>query len=190
LFASSTDWRGPDPTTPVTWPEDNPTESNLAEFFGGTSPEVAPQLTSGADLPSSSDSMSATFLRGFGQSAFGPTSIDLPYVPSGRSRAVGEVDGHSSGVVGVDPLIASLAFPGHNEPSQAQRVFQGQGQDSSPLMNSFGNGRGKFGSDPRAESRGTSADLTKTNDLLQQLLDEVRKGRPPFLPMNDRNVNY
>jgi hypothetical protein len=29
-------------------------------------------------------------------------------------------------------------------------------------------------------------DLSRTNELLQQLLDEVRRGRQPFLPVNDR----
>ena len=33
-------------------------------------------------------------------------------------------------------------------------------------------------------------DLSKTNELLQQLLEEVRKGRQGFLPMNDRNSTY
>jgi hypothetical protein len=188
--ASTIDWRGPDPSTPLTQAEDIPTKSTLAGFFGEISPEAAPQIISGADQSTSSDSLSAASLKEFGQSTFGPTSIDLPYVPSGGSRAVGEVDGRTSAAVGIDPLIASLAFPGHNEPSQAQSAFQGQAQDSSRSMNSFGNGRGKFGLDSSAETRGTSSDLTKTNDLLQQLLDEVRKERPAFLPMNDRNANY
>ena len=34
---------------------------------------------------------------------------------------------------------------------------------------------------------GRSLDLSKTNELLQQLLDETRKGRQPFLPVNNRN---
>lgn len=37
---------------------------------------------------------------------------------------------------------------------------------------------------------GPALDLAKTNELLQQLLDEARKGRQPFLPMNDRNTAF
>jgi hypothetical protein len=37
---------------------------------------------------------------------------------------------------------------------------------------------------------GTSVDLTRTNELLQQLLDEVRRGRQPFLPLSDRNSDF
>ncbi len=32
-----------------------------------------------------------------------------------------------------------------------------------------------------------AVDLSRTNELLQQLLDEVRKGRQTFLPVGDRN---
>jgi hypothetical protein len=39
-------------------------------------------------------------------------------------------------------------------------------------------------------SQGPAIDLTKTNDLLQQLLDEVRRGRQPFLPLGDRNSAF
>jgi hypothetical protein len=34
---------------------------------------------------------------------------------------------------------------------------------------------------------GSVVDLSRTNELLQQLLDEVRRGRQSFLPLNDRN---
>jgi hypothetical protein len=39
-------------------------------------------------------------------------------------------------------------------------------------------------------NQGPAIDLTKTNDLLQQLLDEVRRGRQPFLPLGDRNSAF
>ena len=36
------------------------------------------------------------------------------------------------------------------------------------------------------QAAGSAVDMSRTNDLLQQLLDEVRKGRPAFLPIGDR----
>ena len=38
-------------------------------------------------------------------------------------------------------------------------------------------------------STGQSADLSRTNELLQQLLDEYRKSRQSYLPLNDRNTS-
>lgn len=44
---------------------------------------------------------------------------------------------------------------------------------------------------PSRPSDGSLAvDLTKTNELLQQLLDEVRRGRQAFLPLQDRVSRY
>ena len=40
---------------------------------------------------------------------------------------------------------------------------------------------------PVEQSSGPAFDLSKTNELLQELLDEVRRGRPSFLPVGDRN---
>jgi hypothetical protein len=37
---------------------------------------------------------------------------------------------------------------------------------------------------------GPAIDLSRTNDLLQQLLDEVRRGSQRFLPMSDRNTSF
>lgn len=49
---------------------------------------------------------------------------------------------------------------------------------------------GTAASAPVGQSDGPVLDLSKTNDLLQQLLDEVRKGRQTFLPATDRNAAY
>lgn len=46
---------------------------------------------------------------------------------------------------------------------------------------------GQAGSEGVDSGNGSSPDLSRTNELLQHLLDEVRKGRQPFLPLNDRN---
>ena len=37
---------------------------------------------------------------------------------------------------------------------------------------------------------GPAIELSRTNELLQQLLDEVRRGRQPFLPVGDRNAGF
>ena len=37
------------------------------------------------------------------------------------------------------------------------------------------------------QANGSLIDLSKTNELLQQLIDEVRRGGQSFLPLNDRN---
>jgi hypothetical protein len=39
-------------------------------------------------------------------------------------------------------------------------------------------------------AEGPSLELSKTNELLQQLLDEVRKGRQSFLPPGGRNASF
>jgi hypothetical protein len=39
-------------------------------------------------------------------------------------------------------------------------------------------------------SVGPALDLTRTNELLQQLLDEVRRDRQPYLPVARRNERY
>jgi hypothetical protein len=49
---------------------------------------------------------------------------------------------------------------------------------------------GQAFSGPSVRDNGPAIDLSRTNDLLQQLLDEVRRGSQRFLPMSDRNTSF
>jgi hypothetical protein len=49
---------------------------------------------------------------------------------------------------------------------------------------------GQAFSSPSGRDNGPAIDLSRTNDLLQQLLDEVRRGSQRYLPMSDRNTSF
>jgi hypothetical protein len=49
---------------------------------------------------------------------------------------------------------------------------------------------GQAFSGPSVRDNGAALDLSRTNDLLQQLLDEVRRGSQRYLPMSDRNTSF
>lgn len=64
----------------------------------------------------------------------------------------------------------------------------GSGASDGSLPRGAGlNPFGRSNATPADQAGGAAADLSRTNELLQQLLDEVRKGRQPFLPVGDRN---
>jgi hypothetical protein len=50
--------------------------------------------------------------------------------------------------------------------------------------------RGASSATTATQDEEPALDLARTNDLLQQLLDEVRKGRTSFLPTSNRNSEY
>lgn len=77
---------------------------------------------------------------------------------------------------GLDSVGAGLPFPG----------APGQANDTGSPFDQ-GAFRGARGSSASSADQGTAIDLSKTNELLQQLLDEVRRGKQPFLPLNDRS---
>jgi hypothetical protein len=168
-----------------TEPFGSATNSSLAGLFGSISLEANSQNAFNQDSNATLDSSAGSALPGMSPFNSGLLSID---------RSSGGFDGApmpspSTRSDAVDPTVAGLAFPGQDSLPQGPAIG-GLGQGHSPFGGSFGVEAGKFGSDTNAEGRGASLDLSKTNDLLQQLLDEVRKERQPFLPMNDRNASY
>lgn len=89
-----------------------------------------------------------------------------------------------------DPVLASIAAAGAfgvgGTPAEswgageAASSDQHAGSMSSPMSAPAGGSSGA----------GASMEQSKTNELLQQLLDEVRRGRQPFLPLHDRDAEY
>lgn len=81
-----------------------------------------------------------------------------------------------------DPAGPAVGGPGGMTSSQwwangSRPTSNNQGYpDSSPASLS-----------PVDPSTGQGADLTRTNELLEQLLDEYRKSQQSYLPLNDRN---
>jgi hypothetical protein len=53
---------------------------------------------------------------------------------------------------------------------------------------SVGYGFSESGTSPGSRETSPSVDMTKTNELLQQLLDEFRRGRQPFLPVQNKAI--
>jgi hypothetical protein len=51
---------------------------------------------------------------------------------------------------------------------------------------SVGDPFAESGTSPGSRETSPSVDMTKTNELLQQLLDEFRRGRQPFLPVQNK----
>ena len=108
-------------------------------------------------------------------------------VPSARvDPLVVNVDRSSLGFGGFESLLN-----GDNPSNQAGTALGWGGLSDSGGLGE--NASETYGGSPRAtmspgETTNTAGvDLSKTNELLQQLLEEVRRGRTPFLPLNDRN---
>ena len=121
---------------------------------------------------------------------FGSQLLDQSTGLGGFSQFVGEGNFKAPGSSAVDPAVAGLQFPGQDsfEPTRGSSRARGSNYMQVGAMGSAPSGQ--FDSLSESNDRGSSLDLSKTNDLLQQLLDEVRKGRQPFLPMNDRNSSF
>jgi hypothetical protein len=124
------------------------------------------------------------------QTNSGSQLLDLSADLGGFSRFLGEGNLELPGSSTVDPSIVGLRFPGLGSVEPTRGMSPERSGSYMPL-GAVGNAPfGQFDSSLESSDRGSSLDLSKTNDLLQQLLDEVRKGRQPFLPMNDRNSSF
>ncbi len=66
----------------------------------------------------------------------------------------------------------------------------GAGSGAHSAAPSLDSSRGVSAASRPDQDDGPEIDLSQTNDLLQQILDEVRKGRTSFLPTHDRNSEY
>ena len=116
-----------------------------------------------------------------------------PWSLAGNSGAISTSDSDLSRVdLGADVPRAGF-FAGGN----------GLATDGGAAADDLGGGTGVGAANPSLDPfRGASSaartarddaaalDLARTNDLLQQLLDEARKGRTSFLPTHDRNSEY
>jgi hypothetical protein len=168
--------------------ESFPIGSITAGTLGGVFPEMAPPLTQNGDGVLHPKLAVKSIFAASGPTSSGETSIDGCYGASNGLSVVGSLDGQGFGTVAIDPWNTRQSFPGSDD---SLSVNAGNsGRDPFGFMSSFGSGRGQYRSSSDGADQGTALDLTKTNDLLQQLLDEVRKGRQPFLPMSDRNANF
>ncbi len=105
-----------------------------------------------------------------GAGGVSPYSVDI-HESSVGSTAFGPV---LSGAVGSGYAVA---------PGLPSAADEGGGQAPSDAW------AGLPARDGGDQANGPAMDFSRTNELLQQLLDEVRRGRQPFLPTNDRNTS-
>jgi hypothetical protein len=121
---------------------------------------------------------------------FGSQLLDRSADLGGLSRFLGEGNLDLSGSSTVDPTIAGLRFPGQGSVEPTRGMSPERLGSYIPLGAVGSAPSGRFDSVLESNDHSSSLDVSKTNDLLQQLIDEVRKGRQPFLPMNDRNSSF
>lgn len=87
------------------------------------------------------------------------------------------------------PLLGdSTSVSGSGQEGNKQGVWSDDGSTgSSNSLGSVGVPQESFASSD--SSGGQGSDLSRTNELLQQLLDEYRKNQQSYLPLNDRNTS-
>ncbi len=118
------------------------------------------------------------------QLAFAPWS---PGADAGTSEASPySVDVQESAVSSsaLGPILSGLAGAGPGEDTGLSGGG-GTGETGGPATS--GSWPGVSASEGASQESDPALDLSKTNELLQQLLDEFRRGRQTFLPINDRN---
>ena len=126
------------------------------------------------------------------------TLADQSAIGSGATDTTERTSGTSSSFVTLDPSPVTTGAFG---PISAGPSGSGYGDVPSPSDTTWGR-QDSVAASPAADAMpgqtvpsmadpasGPAFDLSKTNELLQQLLDEVRKGHQPFLPHNDRNAS-
>ena len=129
-----------------------------------------------------------------GQPGVNPSAAQLAFAtgsPDAADRASGaspySVDIHESAVASsaFGPVLSGSG--GSDYRGGAAAGATAGREDTAQPMPTPDSWSGHTASEGGDQANGTAPDLSKTNELLQQLLDEVRKGRQPFLPVNDRN---
>jgi hypothetical protein len=106
------------------------------------------------------------------------TSVASPYAV--------DLNGSAVAATAFGPVLSGPGASGPGGPSGAPASLEER--DQAPLSRNAWPGHPGSGVADQAE--GPSLELSKTNELLQQLLDEVRKGRQPFLPPGSRNASF
>jgi hypothetical protein len=114
---------------------------------------------------------------------FGPEPNDPRVFPRPESSSFAEASLPSSVPAGFGPMSSGpggTGLPGYQpafvSPAATTPVPPTGGFAESAVTPSSG------------QASGPVVDFSRTNELLQQLLDEVRRGRHTFLPLNDRNI--
>ena len=148
--------------------------------------------SSGAPRQGTSSAISDRPIDAVGLPGVNPVADQLAFAP-GTPESAESASGASPYSVNIhESSIASSAFG----PVLAGNVGSGHGGGSDLPTAGGAEGGGHSSQDTWSglstqegtdQANGSALDLSKTNDLLQQLLDEFRKGRQPFLPINDRN---
>jgi hypothetical protein len=112
----------------------------------------------------------------------GPEPNDLRVFPRPESTSFADASAPPFVPAGFGPMSSGpggTGFPGYQpalvSPAATTPVPPTGGFAESAVMS------------PAGQAPGPAVDFSRTNELLQQLLDEVRRGRQTFLPLNDRN---
>ena len=171
----------------VSLPKTHPTEAlpNTIEpsvwSVGGTLADLLPSASpQDKSLSSLEPEPNANFdrLDGSKVNGFGLFYASVPPIETSSEQLYGLQQLATSGgqrSAPIDPNVAGLAFPGHDA-FQGGPLSLGSVKADDRYAGVAGIESGKYGSESNAEGRSGSVDLSKTNDLLQQLLDAVSKG--------------
>lgn len=120
-----------------------------------------------------------------------PVADQLAFTPgapgaAGASPYSVDVPESSVGSTAFGPVLSGAVAPGPGYGGPPGLAASGADEGGGRASDSWAGLPSPEGADP---ANGPAMDLSRTNELLQQLLDEVRRGRQPFLPVNDRNTS-
>lgn len=119
------------------------------------------------------------------QLAFAEVSTGSANRASGEPSYAVDIPESSAALSAFGTVLSGLGASGAS--GTPDRLVPGVREDVGRLPPSFDTWSGRADIERVDQAGSPPLDLSKTNDLLQQLLEEVRKGRQPFLPLNDRN---
>lgn len=120
------------------------------------------------------------------QSTFGSGATDPQDRPFETLSSFVNLDPSPVAAGAFGPVLAGPGGSGYGNFLPALDAAGGRQESpaSSPTADAVPGQEVPMTADPAG---GPALDLSKTNELLQQLLDEVRKGHQSFLPLDDRN---
>ncbi len=176
------------------FPEQEPFRSISSFGIPQSTPPIAPMESSpfsatkstGAfrvserDVPSAKEAPFLKDLEGILDSGAGRERADaIPTIDVGGNDILGGFAGNSEQSLSLPDPFAILQ---EGAPSLMNRA-------EAPSLNGT-TSPGQWGQTGADGGSNPSLDLSKTNELLQMLLDEVRKGKEPFLPLVNRDTSF
>lgn len=171
-------------------PTSFPSDPSMVGSYSNALPKTTSQGDRDVHANTNSASFTSMMLPGSVRSSLFGSSLDS--AGSDTSGVPNSADYRlpSSTTIGIAAGFAGSFSPGETRAEAKHGDLGGNGAGGSPFPTSSEFATGPASSSSVAQDRSASFDLSKTNELLQQLLDEARKGRQPFLPSSDRNSSF